>query len=286
MKKLMLSLFVAFGIAACSLGNDDLPNVDCGSNAELPFTGIPLLCNYSVKTLPNNPAFILIDSKEKLESNFTKHENTCTVASDPTIDFTKYNLVALFGGAKPTNGYAIKMTTIVQNNCEIIINFFEKGPQTGETLVQTPTYPSDFILIPKTNKTILFNRTNESPDNIVIGSFGAQNNFFQINDYNILTFLNVQTDKYEFAQYKNTVKTKRSEYTIFLKTIPAEITALKGKTKTYGTPDNEDQGGVYFELRQGISVTKIYIDNNDTDDQSAEIKAFKKVIKDKIATLK
>ncbi|MNE21952.1 hypothetical protein D3C80_1151360 [compost metagenome] len=62
--------------------------------------------------------------------------------------------------------------------------------------------------------------------------------------------------------------------------------ALKGQTKTYGTPDAADQGGIYFELRQGASLTKIYIDNNDTADQSTEIKLFKKTIQEKITSLK
>ncbi|KRD07252.1 hypothetical protein ASE21_17280 [Flavobacterium sp. Root901] len=285
MKKLMLSLFIAFGFSACSLSNDDL-NVDCGTNADLPFSGFPLLCNYSVKTLPNNPSALIVGSQEKLDAYFTKHANTCTVASDPNIDFTKNYLVALFAGIKPTNGYDIKITSIVENNCEIIINFYEKGPQTGETLTQTPTNPADFILIPKTSKSILFNRTNESPDNIVIGSFGTTNDFFQINDYNILKFLGVTTGNYEFGQYKYNAKTVRSEYTLFSKTIPAEILAIKGQTKTYGNPNSGTQGGIYFELRQGITVTKIYIDNNDTADQSSEIKAFKMAVKTKINSLK
>lgn len=121
----MLSLFIAFGFSACSLSNDDL-NVDCGTNADLPFSGVPILCNYSVKTLPNNPSALIISSQEKMDLYFTKHENTCTVASDPVIDYSKYYLVALFAGAKPTNGYAIKITSITENNCEIIINFYEK----------------------------------------------------------------------------------------------------------------------------------------------------------------
>ena len=41
-----------------------------------------------------------------------------------------------------------------------------------------------------------------------------------------------------------------------------------------------------LSLRQGAIVTKIFIDNNDTTDQSAEIKAFKKAIQDKIAAQK
>lgn len=292
MKKLMLSLFIAFGFSACSLNSDEM-NVDCGPETDLAFTGFPLLCNYSIKASPNNPTAVVVASDEKMNYYFTKHENTCPNPSDPNIDFTKDYLVGIFSGLKPTSGYAIKITSIIENNCEILISYYEKGPQAGEEITQTPTNPSDFILIPKTSKPILFNRTNENPDNIIIGSFSSQctdgdcQKFYQINDFNILKFLNVAAGGYDnFSQYKYTNTTKRSEYTLFLKNVPTEILNLKGQTKTYGTPDADGQGGVYFELTQGATVTKVFIDNNDTADQSTEIKLFKKGIQDKITSLK
>lgn len=285
MKKLILSLFIAFGLSGCSLNNDDLVS-DCGTDTNVAFTGFPLLCNYSVKTLPNNSTAYVLESQERMDTYFTKHENTCTVPSDPNIDFSKNLLVGIFAGIKPTNGYLIKITSIIENNCQIKINFYEKAPAAGETVTQNPTYPSDFILIPRTNKPIIFNKVNESADNIVIGAFGGVNFYSQLNDFNILNFQNVATGNYDFGQYKYTVKTKRGEYTSFLKSVPAEILALKGQTKVYGTPDVADGGGTYFELRQGAVVTKVSIDNIDTDDQSTEIKIFKKAIQDKITSLK
>nr|WP_294780386.1 protease complex subunit PrcB family protein [uncultured Flavobacterium sp.] len=292
MKKLMLSLFIAFGFSACSLNNGDDNYVDCGANTNLEFTGFPFACNYTVKTPPNNASFTLVSTNEKLNELFVKNTGGCAVPSDPNIDFTKQYLVGVFAGAKPTNGYGIKITSIVENNCQIIVSYYEKSPATGETLSNTPTYPSDFVLIPKTAKGLLFYKTNENPDNIVIGSYKNQctgadcQKFYQINDYNTLKFLNVAAGQYNFNQYKYTPTIKRGEYTLLVKDVPAEIIALKGQTKTYGTPDSADQGGIYFELHQGAVTTKVYIDPNDTADQSAAIKTFKKVIQDKITSLK
>ena len=291
MKKLMLSLFIAFGFSACSLSGDDM-NVNCGTYTDVAFTGFPLLCNYSVKSYPNNPAAILVTSTEKMESYFTKHENTCPTPSDPTINFSEKYLLAIFAGAKPTNGYSIKITSIIENSCEVVVNFYEKGPQAGETLTSSPTYPADFVLIPKTSKEIIFNKITESPDNIVIGSYAAKctgsdcQKFFQINDFNIMKFQNVVAGSYDFNQYRYTTTTKRGEYALFLKGVPTEILNLKGQTKTYGTPDAADQGGIYFQLTQGSVVTKVFIDNNDTEDQNTELKLFKKAIQDKITSLK
>lgn len=287
----MLSLFIAFGFSACSLNNDDL-KVDCGASEELAFTGFPLLCSYDSKVAPVNPIYMLITSEEKLNANFTKRQSSCPNAGDLSIDFTKNYLVGLYSGLKTTSGYAIKITSIVENKCEILVNYYERGPQVGESLVSAPTYPSDFILIPKTSKQILFNKTTENPDNIVIGTYSKLcttsdcRKFYQVNDFNILKFLNVAAGGYDFNQYKYTTTTKRGDYSLLLKTVPAEILNLNGKTKTYGSPDTSDQGGIYFELRQAATVTKVFIDQNDTADQSTEIKAFKKAILDKITTLK
>nr|WP_315224151.1 protease complex subunit PrcB family protein [uncultured Flavobacterium sp.] len=290
MKKIMLSLLIAFGLSSCSLG-DDIQDT-CGAYEDVSFTGFPLLCNYSVKTMPNNATALIVNSQEKLEVNFTKHENTCTVPSDPAIDFTKNYLIGIYAGAKPTSGYAIKMSSIVENNCQIVINYYEKSPLPNEVITDGTTYPTDFILIPKTSKTIYFNKTTQSANTMIVGNYssvcagGGCLNFFQINDYNTIEFKNVVLNQYNFSQYKNTTTGKVGDYTLFLKSVPAEILNLKGQTKTYGAPDSSDQGGVYFELRQDGNTTKIYIDNKDTADQSVEIKAFKKAIQDKITALK
>lgn len=287
----MLGLFVAFGFSACSL-NDGNNYVDCGSNSIVNFTGFPFSCNYSEKTQQSVPAAIVVGSQEKMNEYFTKHANSCPVASDPNIDFSKEYLVGIFAGSKSTSGYEIVISSIVENNCEIVVNYYEKTPAAGETVTPGITYPSDFVLIPKTTKGMIFNKTTENADRIIIGSFNNKclssdcQKFYQINDYNTLKFLNVAANQYDFAQYRYTPTIKRGEYTLMLKNVPAEILALKGKTKTYGSPDAADQGGIYFELQQGASLTKVYIDNNDTEDQSAEIKQFKKTIQEKITSLK
>lgn len=292
MKKLMLSLFVALGFSACSLNNDEV-NQDCGTNEDMAFTGFPLLCSYTPKTSYTEPSVLLIGSDEKLLTNFTKNENSCPNSSNNTIDFTKESLLALFAGVKPTSGYSIKIATIIENKCEILVNYYEKAPQPGEVVTGGTSYPSDFILIPKTTKPIFFKRViPETTNNVVIGSFNNQctggdcQRFFQISDFNILKFQNVVAGGYDFNQYRYAAAAKKGDYTLFLKDVPAEILNLDGQPKTYGTPNEPNHGGVYFELRQGATVTKVQIDNVDTADQSAEIKAFKKVIQDKITTLK
>ncbi|WP_233209676.1 protease complex subunit PrcB family protein [Flavobacterium sp. 9] len=292
MKKLMLSLFIAFGFSACSLSNDDKTNIDCGTYADVSFTGYPLSCNYSMITNQTTPAALIATSQEKMDKYFKKNASSCPNASDPTIDFTKYYLIGVFSGIKPTSGYTIKITNIVENSCQMVVSFYEKQPLTGETTSPASTYPADYALIPQTSKPIIFIKATENPDNIIIGTYKAQctgadcQNFFQINDFSILKFQNVVSGGYDFNQYRYTAKAKRGDYAALLSSVPSEILNNQGQTKTYGTPDSAGQGGVYFELRKGLKTTRIYIDNNDTDDQGSEIKLFKKLIKDKIASLK
>lgn len=288
----MFGLFIAFVISACSLA-DNISEEACGEFTNVAFSGFPLSCNYTVKNSPLKPTIFIANTQEKMDSYFTKHANSCSNSGAPSIDFTKYVFVGIFSGEKPTGGYGIKITSIVENKCNIVINFYEHGPQPGEAITQVITNPSDYVLIPITTKPIYFNKTAENPDKIIIGSFdgtctGANTcqQFYQLNDYNILNYQHVVYGSYEFTQYQYNAVTKRGDYTLFLKTIPTEILNIKGQTKTYGSLDTGDKKGVYFELHQGAAVTKIYIDNDNTADQSAEIKAFKTIIQDKITTLK
>lgn len=292
MKRILLYLFIALGLNACSLSNNDDVPADCGKYEDVSFTGVPLLCHYASKALQTNPIAIVIDSQEKLDANFTKHENSCPDAGDSTIDFSKQLLVSIYAGQKPTNGYEIKVASLIENKCEIVVNYYEKSPQSGEEITRTPTYPSTFLLVPKTAKLFVFTKVAENQDNIVIGTFANKcigedcRNFYQINDFSILKFQDVAAGNYNFDQYKYTSTTKKGDYTALVKTVPTEILKLTEETKTYGSPDASDQGGVYFQLRQGNKVTKVFIDNHDTKDQSEEIKAFKKEIQEKIKSLK
>jgi hypothetical protein len=291
MKKILFCLLISLGFSACSLNPDTEKNV-CGVASYVTFSGFPLNCNYTVKNIPTNPTAIVVNTQEKMDSFFTKHDNTCPTPVSPTIDFAVSKLVGIFAGSKPTSGYAIKMATVVENNCEIVINFYEKAPLPNEVVTQGTTYPSDFILIPKTDKPIYFNKVNPSADNIVVGTFFGQCsgsdclNFYQMNEFNVLRFLNVGYGSYDFSKYGYKALAKRGEYSLFLSKIPVEILNLKGQTKTYGSPDSHDQGGVYFELRQGIYTTKIFLDNDNTPDQNPEMLLFKKAIQDKITALK
>lgn len=291
MKKIIFGLFVAFGISSCSM-NSDNDYESCGDYSNVAFSGFPLQCNYTIKDMPIASMAVAIKTQEKMDSFFTKNTNPCPTPIDPNIDFTKNYLVGVFAGPKPTGGHEIKISSIIENSCEIIVQFYEKEPLFDEPVTSLSTNPYDFVLIPKTNKPIYLNKVSQNQNFVVLGSYSSQCDgpdcqlFFKINSLNVIQYLNVVPGQYNFNKYTYKALAKKHDYSDFLKLVPAEITSLNGKNKTYGSPDSDNQGGIYFELTQGNKTSKILIDNNNTPDQSPEIIAFKKAIKDKIAVLR
>ncbi|MBF7090371.1 protease complex subunit PrcB family protein [Flavobacterium sp. ALJ2] len=291
MKKIILALFVALGISSCSL-NADNDYQSCGDYSNVTFSGFPLECNYTIKDMPATPMAVAIKTQEKMDSFFIKNTNPCPTSVNPTIDFTKNYLIGIFSGPKPTSGYEIKISSIVENSCEIIVQYYEKEPLPNEEVNTPATNPYDFVLIPKTDKPIYLNKVSQSKNFVVIGSYSSQCTgsdcqlFFNINNLNVIQYFNVVVGQYDFSKYNYQTLNKKGDYSEFVKMIPTEILNLNGGTKTYGSPDSASQGGIYFELSQGNKVTKVLIDSNNTSDQSQEIITFKKAIKDKIAVLR
>lgn len=291
MKKIIFVLFVAFGISSCSM-NSDNDYQSCGDFSNVAFSSFPLECNYTIKDMPATPMAVAIKTQEKMDSFFIKNTNPCPTPINPNIDFTKNYLVGVFSGPKPTGGYEIKISSIVENSCEIIVQFYEKEPLNNDPVTTPATNPYDFVLIPKTDKPIYLNKVSQNKNFVVLGSYSSQCNgadcqlFYNINNLNVVQYLNVVVGQYDFSKYNYRSLTKKGDYSDFLKLIPTEILNLDGGNKTYGNPDSDNQGGIYFELNQGNKVTKVLIDNNNTPDQSPEIITFKKAIKDKIAVLR
>ncbi|MNY59017.1 hypothetical protein D3C86_1954180 [compost metagenome] len=93
-------------------------------------------------------------------------------------------------------------------------------------------------------------------------------------------------DSYDFNQYNYKTLGFKDDFAAFLLKIPTEIKDLKGQTKTFGSPDSYDQGGVYFEWSQAGVVTKVFLDTDNSADQTQNIILFKKLIQDKITELK
>lgn len=283
MKRFILVALMALGFYSCTDPIDDKAQ-DCGIVRNVAFENF-IYCGELIEK-PTKPIYLIINSNEELLKYFTFCDSFGSLP-----DFTKKRILGLMSGPKPTGGYSIKIQSVIENDCEILVDYSEKGPGDGDGVTQAITYPADYIVLPKSDKPILFRKVNPI-DYAVVGSYygyciGTECQlFFSIQSDKVIKYLNVNYNSYDFSKYDYEKLTFKDDLGAFTAKIPTEIKNLKGQTKTFGSPDSHDQGGLYFEWSQSGVVTKIYLDNDDSTDQSQNIVAFKKVIKDKIAELK
>jgi hypothetical protein len=285
MTKYIILLITVFGLFSCTdtIG-DNAQN--CGTVANVPFESFSY-CGI-LKENPKQASFVILNSNEDVLKIFS----VCPTLDVAMPDFTQKRILGLYAGPKPTGGYAIKIQSVQEDDCQIIVEYFEKEPKKDELVTTVVTYPSDYVVLPKSQKPISFKRVYENADFVVIGSYYGQcidnscQLFYKIDSQKVLQYLKVNIGAYDFSQYGFKALTYKDDFAAFVQKIPAELKSLKGQTKIYGSPDAYDQGGVYFEYNQGGTVTKVFFDNDATTDQNQSILTFKKIIKDKIVELK
>jgi PrcB C-terminal len=68
----------------------------------------------------------------------------------PQVDFTRYSVIAVFFGEKPTGGYSIEILSAESNNSEsICITVRHCQPKAGDFVTEALTYPYHIIRISK-----------------------------------------------------------------------------------------------------------------------------------------
>jgi hypothetical protein len=77
----------------------------------------------------------------------------------PMIDFETRNVAAILLGTKPTGGYSVKVTKIVESGGYITINIETTIPGSHCSAIDAITQPFSFISYPKSNKEVLFNES-------------------------------------------------------------------------------------------------------------------------------
>jgi hypothetical protein len=280
MKNLISILFIALSFYSCTdMGDVEVP--ECGTATNVVYESF----NYcgALKENPKQVSYIIVNSDEELQKLFT----TCqTFAAVDMPDFTKKRILGLVAGEKPTGGYAIKIQSVVENDCQIVVEYYEKAPKPDEVVTTAITYPSDYIVLPKSSKPILFRKVNEIVDYVVIGrySFFCPSNCsssYRIDDIKTIRFLteNKVAGSYEVLGVKEDLSN-------FVSHIPQEILALKGQTKEFINNNIADGGGCFIEYHQGNVVTKISFTNFIVPEQGQEnLIKFKDYINGRISFL-
>ncbi len=72
----------------------------------------------------------------------------------PQVDFTRYRIVAVFGGEKPTSGYSVEILSAdsssqTKERPSLVITIQYRQPGAEDFLTDALTYPYHIIKIPK-----------------------------------------------------------------------------------------------------------------------------------------
>lgn len=86
-------------------------------------------------------------------NSMDKTNNVTKNFTTTTIDFNKYQIIAVFDNIKTTGGYSIDITSVVENRNNIVVTI--KRLLTGDNST-VMTQPFHIVKIPKTTKPIVF----------------------------------------------------------------------------------------------------------------------------------
>jgi hypothetical protein len=105
----------------------------------------------------------VIDNSEEWVDLWQQH--TCNVEPPPPVpqvDFTRYSVVAVFAGEKPTGGYSVEILRVETSDSQmkqqpsIAITVQHRQPEAGDFVTEAFTYPYHMIRIPKIVGSITF----------------------------------------------------------------------------------------------------------------------------------
>lgn len=75
----------------------------------------------------------------------------------PEIDFEKYTLLAVAGGARPSGGYSVAVQSVWESESHVDVVALELRPSARKcTVTAIVTYPVAFAMIPRTRKSVRF----------------------------------------------------------------------------------------------------------------------------------
>lgn len=164
MKNLILILFTVLSLYSCTgWGEDNI--VDCGNTTYVSYSSLDGQCNhFREEYKPKKLSFLIFNSEEEYNKVFLQCQ---TLIAVDFPDLTQKRILGIFAGEKTSGGYDIKIQSVVENDCQIIVEYFEKAPAYGEPVTTVITYPSDYIVLPKSNKPISFRNVKDKSETLI-----------------------------------------------------------------------------------------------------------------------
>ncbi len=206
MKKLITLVLVAISFYSCTDSLGDNVSQNCGEVRNVAFESFDY-CG-KLKETPTRPVYVFITSAAEMQSKFTNCDNFVPVLPD----FTQKRILGLFAGPKPSMGYEIKIQSVMENDCQIVVEYFEKEPGANANLATVMSYPADYVVLPKSDKPIMFSKVSPIVDYAVVGTYvanpavsqcnGSCNYFYKIEKYKVVNYLNVNAPSGDFNQFE------------------------------------------------------------------------------------
>ncbi|TPG36337.1 protease complex subunit PrcB family protein [Flavobacterium pectinovorum] len=148
MKQIITLFSILFLLTGCS-NNDD------SNSSEVKYSVILQGDHFNGDY--NNPKANLV-IKDQVEWNklllkFNFITNANVISPDLTVDFTKYQMIAVIDDVYNYGGYSIDITKIIETNSSIFVKVEYLKPGGINTVI---TQPYHIVKIPKTNKKVVF----------------------------------------------------------------------------------------------------------------------------------
>lgn len=106
---------------------------------------------------------MVIDNSEQWIDCWQQHtSNAEPPLPVPQVDFTRYSVVAVFAGEKPSGGYSVEILSAetsgsqTQERSAIAITVQHRQPEAGDFVTEALTYPYHMIRIPKIDGKVVF----------------------------------------------------------------------------------------------------------------------------------
>jgi hypothetical protein len=172
MKKLILSLAIVLSLFSCT-PKETTAIEKCGETKDVSFVKLSNQYEYKVKSKEGTT--VIVDTPEKLEALFNTNlfcggEPDLNAPSTP--DFAKHTLIGVVLSEKEQYTMEATIIDVVENNCDIEVSYYEHElkavPLPIEVEIQKEN-PTDFVLIPKTKKPIVFKKVVMTPQLQILG---------------------------------------------------------------------------------------------------------------------
>ncbi len=107
-------------------------------------------CGYSER---NN---LLVSDKKNWEEVWNKIKPDSSFM--PEVDFSRSIVIAVCQGTKPTGGYGVEITKVIEKEDSLVVFVKETEPEPGSIVTEALTAPCHIIRVDKLGKSILFEK--------------------------------------------------------------------------------------------------------------------------------